>query len=215
MGGHLAITRGLVQVETGLLPMNGVEVEAHPGHGDLAGLGLGSEQDSGADFQALRLPARRVIPLNDGLHTEHGANGFGDHPLAEIHPEGLGLESGNTTETIDDDPRQTVALAPEDAANQRVDPEGVAVGLSPLETTPEEILVKILPASGESARNDLGLGIVNGASEHPVTAILDGDDIPVLGIAEDLEDLGPVDPVMAVQDARPRSDDKAPHRVRK
>jgi hypothetical protein len=66
---------------------------------------------------------------------------------------------------------------------------------------------------GKPACHDLRLGIVDGASEHPVPAILYRDDIAVFGVAENLQDLGPVDPVMTVENTRPRAYDETCHKL--
>jgi hypothetical protein len=70
--------------------------------------------------------------------------------------------------------------------------------LGALTTSCEELRIQILTAAGIPARHDLRFGVVDGAAEHPIAAILDRDNIAILGTSKCLEYLGPIDPVMPV-----------------
>jgi hypothetical protein len=74
---------------------------------------------------------------------------------------------------IDDDSGETVAFAPDDATQFWIDVSSVAIFGSLSDAAPKKIQIKILPAPGETARHNLRFGIVNGAPDQMVFAVLE------------------------------------------
>ena len=72
-------------------------------------------------------------------------------------------------------------------------------------------MVEILLSAREPAGDDLGVGIVNRASQWSIFEVLKGNDVPGLRVSEGLFDLRGVDPVVAVEDSRAWFDDKSGH----
>ena len=122
-------------------------MKLHPGHRDLKGSRLGPEKDACTNLQSLGLARRGVVPLDDTLHAEDLLHGGGDQISTEIHRHREGLEGRHRSKAVNDDPRQSVALAPEDAADPGIDPERITELLSTLEPSGEELGVEILTAA--------------------------------------------------------------------
>jgi len=126
--------------------VKGIKVELYSGDHDLGGLRFRTEQDSRPHLKSLGLSRRRIIPLHDGLHPQHLLNGGSNQATAQIHGQRLGLERRHGAEAVDDHAGNAVALAPEDATDERIDPETIAESLSPLEAAAEKIGIEILSA---------------------------------------------------------------------
>src|SRR5207249_10770445 len=77
---------------------------------------------------------------------------------------------------------------------------------------PKEIQIQFLPSPREPARNDLRFGIVNGASDQMVVAVLERNHVAIRRISENLEHFAGKHPVVSMQNSRTRFDDKAGHR---
>ena len=193
--------------------MNRIQMEPHPGHRDLRGTRIRSEQHTRTDFESLGLAGRGVVPLDDTLHSENLLYCSSDQITPHVHRHCQGLESRNRAETVDNHTRNPVALTPEDAANHRIDPERITELLCTLEAPTKKLRIQILTATGKPAGDDLGLGVVNSAAKHPVTAILDRDDVAILWSAKGLEHFGAVNPVVPVKNPGPWPYDDACHDV--
>ena len=109
--------------------------------------------------------------------------------------------------TIEDDSRQTIAFAPNDPPQLRIDLSPVAIFQSLRDPAFEKIEIEILPLPGKSARHNLRLGIVNGAADQFVASVLERDHVAVLRFAKNFQDFTGKDPVVAVKNSRAGFDD--------
>jgi hypothetical protein len=80
-----------------------------------------------------------------------------------------------------------------------------------LDTATEKIPIKILPSPRETPRNNLRFGIVDGASNQMVFAVLERNHIAIRGISKNLEHFAGKHPVVSMQNSRTRFDDNACH----
>src|SRR5438128_11752048 len=76
----------------------------------------------------------------------------------------------------------------------------------------EEIEIEILPPVRKTARHNLRFGIPDRAPKHPVPPVLDRNDVAIGRVTEDLQHLAGKNPVVSVQNPRPRSNDNSSHR---
>ena len=129
-----------------------------------------------------------------------------------IHRQGQGLEHETIAVAIDDHPGQSVALAPDEAAELRIDSAPRSV-LDRLRNSPlEEIEIELLSPARKPARNDLRFGVVNRAAEKTVATILERDHIAVGGISKHLQHLAAEHPIVSMKNPRTRFNDKSGHR---
>jgi hypothetical protein len=112
---------------------------------------------------------------------------------------------------IDDHSRQTVALAPDDAAQPRIyfPPFPVCHGLP--DPALEKIEIKILPPPRKTPGYDLRFAVVDRAAQQPILAILQGNHVAISRISERLQHLAGKNPVVPVQNSRARFDDDSSH----
>jgi hypothetical protein len=75
----------------------------------------------------------------------------------------------------------------------------------------EKIEIEILAAVGETARHNLRFRIPDRAPQHSIAPILNRNDGAIGRIAENLQHLARENPVVSVQNPRPRSNDNSSH----
>jgi hypothetical protein len=121
------------------------------------------------------------------------------------------LENEIVAVPINDYSRQTVALAPNDAAQ------------TPNEATPrpifrclanpalEKIQIEILFPPRKSARHNLRLAVVNRAPDQVIFPVLEGNHIAVSRVPENLQHFAREHPIVSVENPRPRFDDNPRH----
>src|SRR6478672_4572817 len=96
-----------------------------------------------------------------------------DQILSHVHRQRERLQHEIVAVTIDDHAWKTVAFAPHHAAQLCIEVSPVPIFGSLLDAAPEKILIKVLPSSRETARNDLRFRIVNDAPNQMIFAVLE------------------------------------------
>src|SRR5262245_43095450 len=134
-----------------------------------------------------------------------------DQTFPHVHRERERLQDEMVAVTIDDHTRKTVAFTPHHAAQLCIDISSIAVLGSLLDTPTEKIPIKILASPRETPRNNLRLGIVDGASNQMVFAVLERNHIAIRGFSENLEHFAGKRPVVSMQNSRTRFDDDPCH----
>lgn len=130
-------------------------------------------------------------------------------PLA--HREGESLDDEMAFVAVHDQAGQAVGLAPHDAGEILVEIEPLSQFKRLPNPTEEELRIKILPAAGEPAGDNLRVGIVDRAAERTVVEILQRDHVSRLRIAEGFFHLRGVHPFVSVENSGAGSDDEAGH----
>jgi hypothetical protein len=130
-----------------------------------------------------------------------------------IHREGEGLQDEAIAVTIDDQPGQSVALAPDEPTEPGIDPPSRPIFHRLGDPALEEIEIEILFPARETPGHDLRFRIVNGAPNEVIAPVLERDDIAVVRRTKNLQDFAPEDPVVAVENSRARFNNKAAHRL--
>src|SRR5207247_7903114 len=107
--------------------------------------------------------------------------------------------------SIENYARQAVALAPDNAMQ-------LGIYFSPLpifrrlRNSPlEKIEVELLAAVRKTARHNLRLRIPDRAPQHSISPILDGNNVAIGGVTEDLQPLARENPIVSVQNSRARA----------
>src|SRR5262245_60896948 len=104
--------------------------------------------------------------------------------------------------TIDDHAGQTVALAPDQAAEFFIHSSSCPI-LGRLSDPPlEKIEVEILFSPREPTRHDLRLGIIDGAADEMIASVLERNYVAVLWLTEDFQHLAAKDPIVPMQNPR-------------
>src|SRR4029434_9166394 len=135
-----------------------------------------------------------------------------DKVLPPIHRECQRLEDEAIAVAINNHTGKSVALAPDEAAEPRIDSAPRPVLDSLRNSALEEIEIEPLFSARKAARHNLRPGVVDRASEKAVASILERNHIAVGGISKHLQDLATEHPIVSMQDSRARFDDKAAHR---
>ena len=112
---------------------------------------------------------------------------------------------------INDQPGQPVALAPNQAAESRVQAATRSIFDRLRDSALEEIEIEILFPAREPARHDLGFRIIDRAPDQVIPPVLERNDVAVVRPAEDLQDFAPKDPIVPVQNARARFHHQSGH----
>ena len=135
-----------------------------------------------------------------------------DKLLPLIHRKRQGLEHETIAVAIDDHAGKSVALAPDEAAEPRLDSAARPVldGLG--NPALEEIEIELLFPARKAARDNLRPGVVDRAPKKAVASVLERNHIAVGGISKHLQDLAAEHPIVSMQDSRARFNDKATHR---
>src|SRR5262249_53297264 len=134
-----------------------------------------------------------------------------DQILSDVHRQGQRLQNKVLSIAVDDHAGKTVAFAPHDATQFRFNTPPVTVFGSLHDTAPKEIQIQILPSPRETARNDLRFGIVNGAPDQMIPAVLERNHIAIRGLSEYLEHFARKYPVVSMQNSRTRFDNNSGH----
>ena len=130
----------LIEVETGLVSAQKIDLEFHAFDfdGDLRGRAL---QNPAAQLQSLCFTNRGVVSFDDGDVAEQIDHCSSDEILSHVHPKRERLQNEMIAITIDDHARQTVAFAPHNTAQFRIDISPVAVLGSLRNPAPKEIRI--------------------------------------------------------------------------
>ena len=121
-----------------------------------------------------------------------------DQRFALIHREGQRLDDEVIAIPVDDQSRKAVAFAPDQPARPAVEPAAAPVVGRQGDAASEEIGIEILALTRKTARDDLRAGVVDGAPQHPVAPVLEGDDISGFRAAEGFEHIAGIDPVVSM-----------------
>src|SRR4029453_9441962 len=113
---------------------------------------------------------------------------------------------------VDDQPRQSIAFAPNDPAEFGIDATSCPVFCRLGDASFEEIQVQFLFSTRETARHDLSLGIVDRTADQTILTVLEGDDIAVRRFSKDLQHFAGKYPIVSVQNLRPRFDNNSGHK---
>jgi phosphoribosylaminoimidazole-succinocarboxamide synthase len=172
-----------------------------------------SEQAAGLRLHSFNPPDRGIVALNYRANrlSEGVFESFHDHCLSKVHRQRQGLQNQIVAVPIDDHPGQSVALAPNDAAQPRIDtsPRAIFDGLHgpPL----KEIEIEVLAPAGKTSCHDLRFAVVNRAPDQVILPVLERNDIAIGRAAENLQHFAREHPIVPVQNARPRFYDKSTH----
>src|SRR5205807_9219680 len=113
--------------------------------------------------------------------------------------------------SIENNPGQSVAFAPDNAMQLGIYLPSLPIfrrlGNSPL----EKIEIEILPSVRKTARHNLRFRIPHRAPKHSIAPILNRNNVAIGRITEDLQHLAGKNPVVPVQNPRPRSNDNSSH----
>ena len=112
---------------------------------------------------------------------------------------------------IDDHAGQSVALAPNHAAQFWIDISTVTVLGGLRDAAFEKIKIEILPLPRKATRDNLRLGIVNRTADQTIAPVFQRNHVAIRRISENLQHLAGKNPVVAVQDVRAGFDNKAGH----
>ena len=155
-----------------------------------------------AGFHALGLAVGRIVAEDDGGGIEQGDEGVADDFLPQVHGERERLDGEMVAVAVDDQAGEAVGLGPDEAGERFIDAALLAVLDGLADAAGEEVEVEVLLAAGKPAGDDLRLRVVDGGAERAVAEVLEGDDVAGLGIAEGFLDLGGIDPLVTVKNAR-------------
>lgn len=114
---------------------------------------------------------------------------------------------------IYDEPRQTIRLAPGEAAEEGVDGKPFPERKCEFQAAEEEILVEVLFSPRKTACHNLRFWVINRTSKRFVFEILQGNDLAWLRIPEGFLDFRGVNPIVAVKDAGAGFYDETGHEV--
>ncbi len=201
----------LVEVEAGLLALKqvGVEGAALVAHDERRRrLAVHRPLDL---VEAFGLAHAALVALDDAAGGKDLHQGLDDQLLALRHRQGQGLQHQVVAVAVDDDAGQAVGLAPDQAAELRIDPGLDAAFQRALDAADEEVEVEVLAAVREQPGADLRLRIVDGAAQRLATRVLELHDVARLGVAVAGLDLGRVDPDMTVKNAGARLNGERGH----
>ena len=112
---------------------------------------------------------------------------------------------------VDDQARDAIRFAPDEAAEPWVDLLALAVFDRLADAAGEKVEIEVLAAARESAGDDLRLRVVDGRAERAVAKIFERDHITGLRITESFADFGGVNPLVAVENAGAGSYDETCH----
>src|SRR6266480_4879346 len=200
----------LIEIQTGLMSAQKIDLELHAFDFD-RDLRWGPAQNAGAEFQSFRLANGRVVSFDNSDVAEEIDHCSRDQILSHVHRQRERLQDEIVAVTIDDHARKTVAFAPHHAAQLWIDVSPVPVFGSLRDAAPKKILIKVLPSSRETTRNNLRFRIVNGAPNQMIFAVLERNHLAILGISKNLEHFAGKHPIMSMQNSRTRFDDDACH----
>lgn len=209
--GDFGVRFELVEVESGFLAVDEVDFEGEAVGDDVEGSGVFAVDDFDSGFHAFGAAGGGVVAEDDEGGGEDGNEGVADEIAPEVHGEGEGLDGEAVAVAVDDESRDAVGFAPDDAAEAIVDAAALAEFEGLGDAAGEEVEIEVLAAAGEAAGDDLGLGIVDGGAEGAIAEILECDDVAGLGIAEGFLDFSGVNPLVTVENASAWSDDKTGH----
>ena len=113
--------------------------------------------------------------------------------------------------SVDDHSGKTVGFAPNKPTKGGIQIKAAPEVAGQPDAATEKILVERLAAAGKSPGHNLAQGVVNGRSERTVLVILEGNDLPWLGITENFLNFAGIDPIVAVKDAGAGFDDDSGH----
>src|SRR5205823_14719853 len=119
---HYGIIRRLIEIKTGLLRVQKIDIELQTAefNGDRSRRRV-PFQNSGSKFETFRLSDSRIIALDDRDRSKKIDNRRDDERFPQIHRQGQGLQNEIVAVAVEDYPGQTVALAPNHAAQFRID----------------------------------------------------------------------------------------------
>ena len=188
-----------------------IDQKLHPACFDFDGLRRFADQDARGGFQTFRRTNRRVVALDHAFHPGDFRQGCRDLLFVEIHGKRQRLEHDGLSIPVGDHAGQPVAFAPDHAPQIAAATRPLAVFDRLGDPPPEKVGIQILPPPGIPSHHNLRAGIINANPEQMVAPVFDRDDLAVFRIAERFQDLGRINPVVAVKDARPRTNNDAAH----
>ena len=112
---------------------------------------------------------------------------------------------------IDDDSGESVGFAPYQTRQQGIDVQGGSIINSLLDSAVEKLLIELLRSAGESAGDDLGIGIVDSGAQGAILEVFQRNNIARLRVSEGLLDFARVDPLVTVENPSAGFDNQAWH----
>ena len=112
---------------------------------------------------------------------------------------------------IHNHPWQPIALAPDHATQPRIHSAPYSIFCRLRDPPLKKIQIEFLFSSRKSPRHDLRFAVINRAPDQPVFSILERNHIAVRRVAKDLQHLARKHPIVPVQDASARFDNKSGH----
>ena len=134
-----------------------------------------------------------------------------DQALSQVHPQRQRLQDRVIAVAIDDHARQSIALAPDDAAKSRIDPAPLPILHGLRDPALEKIEIEVLPPPRESPGHDLRFAVVNRAADQVISSVFQRNDVAIRRISERLQNFAGKHPIVPVQNSRARFDDEAGH----
>ncbi len=135
-----------------------------------------------------------------------------DKLFSLIHRQRERLQNKQIAIAIDNNSGESVALAPDDATEPRIDSAPLPVLDRLRDPALKKIEIQLLSSARKSAGHDLRFGVVDRAPKKTVASILERDHVAVGGISKYLQDLTAEHPIVSVENSRARFNDKATHR---
>src|ERR1700730_7621216 len=193
------IVRRLIEVKSGLLPAQKIDIELQTPDLDLDYSGQrGSLQTAGTKSESFGFPCRRIVSLNNSFPSEKIDNRGDDQRFLQIHRHRQGLENEIFAVAIENHAWKSIALAPNDSPEVRIDLSPIAVIGSLGNSAFEEIEIEVLTLPGKSAGHDLGFRIVNCTADQLVAAVFERNHVAIGRFTQNFEHLAGEDPVVAV-----------------
>src|SRR4029077_14227952 len=125
--GNHRVIMFLIEVKTSFLSVQKIDVELNAFDFDLDLRWRISAQNICVQFQPFRLANRRVISLDDWDLSKKISNRIGDQIFSHVHRQGERLHHEMIAEPVDDQPRQSIAFAPNNSAKPWIDASSSAV----------------------------------------------------------------------------------------
>ena len=192
----LGAVLALIEVEAGLLAALEVQAEAARALADLD-LGLAPPDEPAARVvESLDGRRRGVAAPVDGARARDLGAELGQPAGVGRHSPGQRLEDEDVAVAIEDQAREEIALAEDEADGVAVVAEAPAEGRRGLEPPAEEGVVDGLVPPRHEPAHDLGPGIVEAAAEEAAVRGRDGHRLAILPGAVEPRDVGAVDPGM-------------------
>ena len=157
----------LVEIKAGLLRLHRINRYAQASQLDFQFPWRFSEQHAGLRFHSFNPPDRGIVALNyrSNRRSEGAFESFNDECLSKVHRQRQSLQNHLVAVAIDDHAGQTVALAPNYAAQPRIDTSPRAIFNRLGDSALEKIQIEVLSSPRKAPRHDLRFAVVDRAAD--------------------------------------------------